>query len=257
MDRDAVVSELLEHLGVVQGLPLATSQQRRLALRASFNVRPPGPLNPEVLALHDTLLAAEAADRVVVNVADLPVSILDPRLALWRGDITTLQVGAIVNAANSALLGCFSPLHHCVDNAIHSAAGMMLREECAAIMADRGRPEPSGTATVTSGYHLPADYVIHTVGPIVEGQVREEHQQALASCYRSCLQAAAAKDIASIAFCCISTGVFGYPPTQAAPLAIRTVREALPEYPTIEKVVFCVFSETDEKLYRSILEPSR
>ena len=174
-----------------------------------------------------------------------------------RGDITRQSTDAIVNAANSAMLGCFQPLHACIDNAIHSAAGPGLRQECADIMAARGRPEPTGTATVTGGYHLPAAHVIHTVGPAVEGEVGEEHRRLLASSYRSFLLAAEDLRATSIALCCISTGIFGYPKTEAAAVAVRTVREVLPHCQSLTKVVFNVFDPIDESIYRGLLGPDR
>jgi len=174
-----------------------------------------------------------------------------------RGDITRQSTDAIVNAANSALLGCFQPLHACIDNAIHSAAGPWLRQECADIMASRDRPEPTGTATVTRGYHLPATQVIHTVGPIVHGEPTPEHEVLLASSYRSCLLTAEELGASSIALCCISTGVFGYPKTEAAVIAVRTVREVLPHCQSLTKVVFNVFDPIDESIYRGLLGPDR
>ena len=231
--------------------------RRRLALRALLAMRPAIPLSPELNCSLERLLAAEAAERETVDALSLPRTEVDPRLSLWRGDITSIRADAIVNAANSTLLGCFQPLHACIDNAIHSAAGPWLRQECADIMAARGRPEPTGTATVTGGYHLPAAHVIHTVGPIVQGKPTAEHEALLASSYQSCLLAAEDLRATSIALCCISTGVFGYPKTEAAIIAVRTVREFLPRCQSLRKVVFNVFDPIDESIYRDLLGPDR
>lgn len=263
--RDELVARLLPLLVAEQPgatfidqLDLTNARQRRLAVQALLNVRPPEPLPPENSEPLDQLLAAEAAARSRLEVADLPGTEFDSRISLVRADITTLRCDAIVNAANSALLGCFAPLHACIDNAIHSAAGPALRQDCAEIMARRGRPEPTGTATITAGYHLPASYVVHTVGPIVTGGAPTASEaELLGSCYASCLALLGEKGLASVAFCSISTGVFGYPKPDAAQVAVQTVREHLDEYPTINKVVFDVFSETDESIYRKLLGADR
>ena len=153
------------------------------------------------------------------------------------------------------MTGCYIPNHRCIDNAIHSAAGPGLRQECADIMAARGRPEPTGTATVTGGHHLPAAHVIHTVGPIVQGKPTAEHEALLASSYQSCLLAAEDLRATSIALCCISTGIFGYPKAEAATIAVRTVHEVLPHCQSLTKVVFNVFDPIDESIYRALLGP--
>lgn len=186
---------------------------------------------------------------------------LDPRLYLWQGDITTLQADAIVNAANSQMLGCFSPLHGCIDNIIHTMAGVELREECYRYMrrqmARHGGmyEEPTGQAVVTKGYNLPAGHVIHTVGPIVSRQLTSRHRELLASCYTSCLTAAAQHGLHSVAFCCISTGVFCFPQDKAAQVAVRTVRNWLDQHPDspVQTVVFNVFKDEDLRLYDAIL----
>ena len=252
-----LVQEQPEAQRLLDALSASVPGQRRLALRALLAMRPAIPLPPELSCSLERLLAAEAAERDTVDARDLPGTSLDPRLSLWRGDITTIRADAIVNAANSAMLGCFQPLHACIDNAIHSAAGPWMRQECADIMAARDRPESTGTATVTSGYHLPATHVIHTVGPIVQGKPTAEHEALLASSYRSCLLAAEDVQASSIALCCISTGVFGYPKTEAAVIAVRTVREVLPHCQSLTKVVFNVFDQIDESIYRGLLGPDR
>ncbi|NCE63949.1 protein-ADP-ribose hydrolase [Pseudoflavonifractor sp. 524-17] len=228
---------------------------RRKLLRALMNQRPPVPAAPELLALQDRFLEAEGRQRQsqVVQWTDLPVSAVDSRLALWRGDITLLACDAIVNAANSALLGCFHPGHTCIDNVIHSAAGIQLRLACNALMEAQGHPEPPGQAKITPGFHLPAKYVLHTVGPIVQGAVAPAQREALASCYRSCLTLAEAHGLESVAFCCVSTGLYGFPPEQAAPIAVSAVRDALDRCHHIRRVIFDVFRPEDEALYRALL----
>ena len=230
-----------------------TQEAQRELLRALMNVRPPRLLSEEFLRIQDELLSAERKARGVVDVMTLPVVPLDARLSLWQGDITRLNADAIVNAANSALLGCFIPCHRCIDNAIHSAAGLQLRAACAALMERQGHPEATGTAKLTAGYNLPARHVLHTVGPIVRGTLTEEHRQLLASCYRSCLTLAAKNGLKSVAFCCISTGEFHFPNAAAAEIAVREVRAFLAENTSVERVVFNVFKDADLHIYERLL----
>ena len=184
--------------------------------------------------------------------AELPPVPSDERLVLWQGDITRLDADAIVNAANAQLLGCFRPGHNCIDNVIHSAAGLQLREECAAIMRAQGHEEPTGQAKLTGGYNLPARHVLHTVGPIIDGPLTDRDRELLASCYRSCLALAEEKGLKSVAFCCISTGVFRFPKGEAARIAVATVKETL-QNSRIEKVVFCVHGDENLRIYQSLL----
>lgn len=228
-------------------------QSQRRLLRSLMNVRPPFPLDKEFLAVQDALLLAEREEKGVVDVADLPASASDSRLILWQGDITRLSVDAIVNAANSALLGCFVPCHGCIDNAIHSAAGLQLRDECNRLMERQGHPEPAGQAKLTAGYNLPARYVLHTVGPVIQDRVSRRDRELLASCYRACLELAAEHDLQSIAFCCISTGEFRFPNREAAQIAVQTVKEFLRTPTSIKKVIFNVFKEIDADIYRALL----
>ena len=230
-----------------------TQEAQRELLRTLMNVRPPRLLSEEFLRIQDELLSAERKARGVVDVMTLPVVPLDARLSLWQGDITRLNADAIVNAANSALLGCFIPCHRCIDNAIHSAAGLQLRAACAALMERQGHPEATGTAKLTAGYNLPARHVLHTVGPIVHGTLTEEHRQLLASCYRSCLTLAAKNGLKSVAFCCISTGEFHFPNAAAAAIAVREVRAFLAENTSVERVVFNVFKDDDRCIYERLL----
>ena len=227
--------------------------QRRL-LRSLMNVRYPGKrLNPEFLRLQDELLAEEREEKGVVDVLELPAVNSDSRISLWQGDITCLKADAIVNAANSQMLGCFIPCHACIDNAIHSAAGLQLREECQELMQAQGHEEPVGRAKITKGYNLPAKFVLHTVGPAVSGTVTQEDEKKLESCYRSCLELAEANGIRSIVFCCISTGVFCFPNGRAAEIAIQTVREYL-KGSHIQRVVFNVFQDHDKSIYEHLLK---
>lgn len=226
--------------------------QRRL-LRSLMNVRPPMPLSPDFLALQDELLSAEREEKGVVDGDTLPVTAAYPQIAVWQGDITRLKVDAIVDADNSALLGCFCPCHGCIDNAIHSAAGLQLRDECSRIMQAQGHPESNGKAKLTGGYNLPARYILHTVGPIVQGRVTEQDRKELAGCYRSCLTLAAEKGLSSVAFCCISTGEFHFPNREAAEIAVKTVTDFLQAPTSIKKVIFNVFKNIDAQIYRDLL----
>ncbi|GGS72442.1 hypothetical protein GCM10010222_11560 [Streptomyces tanashiensis] len=236
----------------------------RQLLRAVLTLREPVPPPDEAAHALDALLAAESRARPTTDARALP-SIRDAfphaayraadRTVLWQGDITMLGADAIVNAANSALLGCFAPMHRCIDNAIHAAAGPRLREDCHTIMTRQGHPEPTGTAKVTRGYHLPARHVLHTVGPIVDGPLRPQHQQALAASYRACLDLAAEMNgIRTVAFCGISTGVFGYPKAPAAHTALDTVADWLDHHPgRLDRVIFNVYADDDFAAYASTL----
>lgn len=223
------------------------------AFRALVNTRPAWPADARWLDMQDELLRGMIADAGVSTVDDAEPFSPAGRVRLWRGDITTLAVDAIVNAANSQMLGCWVPGHHCIDNAIHTFAGVQLRAECARIMAAQGHEEPTGSAKITGAYNLPARHVIHTVGPIAGGRPTREHRAQLAQCYRSCLDLAAENGLRSIAFCCISTGIFGFPQDEAARIAVRTVREWLGAHDAGMTVAFDVFSQADEDIYRNIL----
>lgn len=230
--------------------------QPRLQLRALLNVRAPGALPAEVAGLLDRLLWHERlAEGVVTPDRLTPPAGGDPRLTVWRGDVVRLAADAVVNAANSRLLGCMAPLHLCIDNAIHSAAGPRLRDDCAALIAHQGQPLPVGRAVMTRGYNLPARFVLHTVGPVVTGAPGAADRAALAACYRHCLELAAAMpQIDTLAFCCISTGVFGYPADAAATLAVATVTGWLDTHPDrFSRVIFNVFLADDEVRYRRLL----
>ena len=242
---DALLSEQQRYRGME--IPSGETEQREL-LRGLMNVRLPGAINKDVLHVQDEYLREAALEKGITDVDELtPV---EPGICLWQGDITTLRCDAIVNAANSGMTGCYQPCHSCIDNCIHTYAGMQLRNACAEMMAAQGHEEPTGQAKITPGFNLPCRYVIHTVGPIVDGRLTQRHEAQLASCYRSCLQLAAENGCESIAFCCISTGVFGFPKEEAAEIAIRTVREWKAETGSAMRVVFNVFSDRSLELYR-------
>ena len=249
-----LLAEMPQFQEQADAVPDDDISQRRL-LRSLMNVRPPLPLSPDFLKVQDALLSAEALEKGIVDADRLPPVSSDPRLGIWQGDITRLRTDAIVDADNSALLGCFVPCHGCIDNAIHSAAGLQLRDECYRLMLAQGHTEPNGSAKLTGGYNLPARYVLHTVGPIVQRRVSRKDRSDLAACYHSCLQLAAAHNLQSVAFCCISTGEFHFPNQEAAEIAVRTVKEFLNQQTSsIEKVIFNVFKNTDLKIYRHLLE---
>lgn len=217
--------------------------------RSLVNIRPAKKISAEYLRAEDRLLQRLTAQKGITDIADIkPV---ENKIYLWKGDITTLKCCAIVNAANSGMTGCYRPCHNCIDNCIHTFAGVRLRLKCAEIMKAQRHEEPTGTAKITPAYDLPCDYVIHTVGPIVQGRLTEKHCELLKSCYQSCLELAMLNGIKSIAFCCISTGVFGFPQDKAAEIAVQTVREFLLTHDI--EVIFNVFTEKDYKIYRGLL----
>lgn len=231
-------------------VPRGEMDQRNL-LRSIMNLRPAGEAAPEILKVQDEYLQEEIRKKGVTDIADLkPVA---DRIYLWQGDITTLRCDAIVNAANRGLTGCYFPLHSCIDNCIHTYAGIQLRQECAAIMAKQGKEEAVGKAKITSAYNLPCRYVIHTVGPVVIGQLTSEDKKQLASCYRSCLKLAEKKGVKSLAFCCISTGEFQFPYEKAAEIAVRTVKRYLAGNDRDIKIIFNVYLDRDREIYEKLL----
>ncbi len=216
---------------------------KRNMLRSLMNVRMPSPLSEVLMKIQDEELSEQKREKGVVSLGSIPASPVCPRLRLWQGDITRLKVDAIVNAANSQMLGCFIPMHKCIDNAIHSSAGMQLRDECASIMYAQRHEEPTGKAKITHGYNLPAKWVLHTVGSIVYGKYpTTEDCRLLADCCRNCLKLADETELKSVAFCCISTGEFHFPQDKAADIAVATVREYLDMHTdsTLDAVVFNV-----------------
>jgi O-acetyl-ADP-ribose deacetylase (regulator of RNase III) len=216
--------------------------------RSLVNIRPPRPVTDEYLKIQNEYLQELSKERGIVRLGD--TECMDGDLYLWQGDITRLAADAIINAANSGMLGCFHPCHNCIDNCIHTFAGIQLREECSHLMAEQGHEEPTGQAKITGGYNLPAKNILHTVGPIVSGRLKKTQEYELADCYKSCLALAAENGLGSVAFCCISTGVFGFPQEKAAEIAIDTVKR---DKPKGMKVIFNVYRDEDERRYRNLL----
>lgn len=237
-------------------IPVEENARKHL-LRALMNIRPPEPVTKEFLNIQDEYLQEENIEKGIVSLEDIPF--VNPGIYLWQGDITRLSVDAIVNAANSAMLGCFVPCHGCIDNAIHSAAGIELRLECSRIMKENHSmkkqkiEEPAGKAKITKAYNLPCRYVLHTVGPIIYGEVTQRDCDLLSDCYHSCLELAAEYQLKSIAFCCISTGEFHFPNEAAAEIAIRTVKDYQKKNPNDLEVIFNVFKDCDYKIYKQLL----
>ncbi len=231
-------------------IPQNEQEQKRL-LHSLFNVRMPRAVSREFLEIQDAYLQTATVEKGITNLSDLqPVQ---DGLYLWKGDITTLRCDAIVNAANSQMLGCFCPCHGCIDNAIHTYAGIQLRAACAELMNEQGHEEETGKAKITPAYNLPCEYVLHTVGPIICGRLTEKDKKQLASCYRSCLELAEQNGIKSIAFCCISTGEFHFPNDKAAEIAVQTVKEYKRQTGSIIEVIFNVFKQMDYEIYRDLL----
>ena len=243
-----LINENADYKNII--VPENPEEKRRL-LRSLPNVPMPAPVSEDFLKAQDAYLQLESAKKGVTKPMDLTPA--EPGIALWQGDITTLAADAIVNAANSQMLGCFVPCHGCIDNAIHSAAGVQLRLECARVMSEQGTEEPTGRAKITKAYNLPCRYVLHTVGPIIYREVTRKDCELLASCYRSCLELAGAYGLKSVAFCCISTGEFHFPNELAAKIAVQTVRAYLLENKNGMEVIFNVFKGTDYTIYKKLL----
>ena len=229
----------------------ADGQGQKDLLRSLMNVRLPAPVSDEYVQIESEYLKEETEKKGITRLSDLTSK--EDGIYLWQGDITTLACDAIVNAANSGMTGCYQPCHNCIDNCIHTYAGIQLRNDCAEIMERQGYEEPTGQAKITSAYNLPCKYVIHTVGPIVQGRLSKRHEEMLASCYRSCLATAEENGCKSIAFCCISTGVFGFPQQRAAEIAVQTVRDYRTEIRSKIEVIFNVFKNEDYEIYRELL----
>ena len=232
-------------------IPVSVNEQKTM-LRSLMNVRMPNHIDEEFLSVQDEYLQQVNAEKGVVTLSDMKE--IQPDIYIWKGDITRLKVGAIVNAANSGMTGCYQPCHNCIDNCIHTYAGIQLRNKCDEIMRTQGFEEPTGQAKITPAYNLPCDYVVHTVGPIVQGRLTKEHERLLESCYRSCLEIADENDVESIAFCCISTGVFMFPNKRAAEIAVETVKKYKEEKNSSIKVIFNVFKDEDAVIYHRLLK---
>ncbi len=245
--NDMLLAEMPQYAEQAKNFDKTFQSQRRL-LRSLMNIRPPMRVSEDFLHLQDELLKLETVEKGIVDTEKF-----DGKIALWQGDITRLKADAIVNAANNKLLGCFCPCHGCIDNAIHSAAGVHLRLECNEIMKRQGFDEPTGSAKITKGYNLPCKYVIHTVGPIVYGKLTDNHCKELAMCYHACLSLAAENNLKSIVFCCISTGEFHFPNKTAAKIAVSETLKFLELNNSIKKVVFNVFKDIDFEIYKQLL----
>ncbi len=230
-----------------------SSDEQRILLRSLMNIRPPLPISDEFILVQDELLSEEVFEKGILKISDLTPVLRDDRIYLWQGDITRLSADAIVNAANSAMLGCFIPCHECIDNAIHSQAGLGLRVECDNIMTAQRAPEKTGLAKITKAYNLPSNFIIHTIGPIISGNLTNSDCKLLASCYESCLNLAIEKKLNSIAFPCISTGEFHFPSDRAAEIAIDTVLGFLKNTDSEIEVIFNVFKDIDYEIYRRLL----
>lgn len=224
---------------------------REKLLRALMNVRTPSICSESFYKIQDEVLTEQMNNKGLVTIDD--IDLVYDHLYLWQGDITRLQVDAIVNAANNQMLGCFIPLHGCIDNAIHSSSGVQLRNDCNDIMTEQGHLEATGDVKVTSGYNLPSKYVMHTVGPIIGHSISDNDRVLLASCYRSCLEKAIEMNLSSIAFCCISTGEYRFDNFEAAKIAIATVKDILDTTNSNIKVIFNVFKEIDYDIYKRLL----
>lgn len=250
--RQYLIKRLLEERPEYSGIELpGDAQGQRQLLRGLMNIRRAGKIDEEFLQIQDEYLTEAARGKGITDLSDLePV---EDGLYIWQGDITTLRCDAIVNAANSGMTGCYIPCHGCIDNAIHTYAGVQLRNTCAQIMQRQGHEEPTGEAKITPGYNLPCKYVIHTVGPIIIGELTREDEELLASCYRSCLSQAEENGVESIAFCCISTGEFHFPNRRAAEIAVETVKNYRRENNSEIEVIFNVWKDIDNGIYRDLL----
>lgn len=247
-----LIQSLLKERPQFSGIDIPTeADSQQQLLRGLMNIRNPEPIATDFLKMQDAYLQGETAAKGITDIADLTP--IQPGLYLWQGDITTLKCDAIVNAANSGMTGCYIPNHRCIDNAIHTFAGVELRLACEELMEQQGYPEPTGQAKITPAFNLPCRYVLHTVGPIISGRVTKEDKELLASCYRSCLELAAENDLESVAFCCISTGEFHFPNDLAAEIAVRTVKEYLKKQTSVKKVIFNVFKDLDKAIYEKLL----
>ena len=258
MDKDAMITYLIgelkkENLELHDLIIPEELEEKQKLLRALFNTRKPMAASTQFLTIQDLYLQVRKGERGFVQLSSLQPIPQDDRIYLWKGDITRLQVGAIVNAANSGMTGCYQPCHSCIDNCIHTYAGIQLRNYCDNMMRQQGYEEPTGQAKITPAFNLPCDYVIHTVGPIVQGWLAAKHERLLSSCYESCLRTAEEHGVKSIAFCCISTGVFMFPNEKAAQIAVQTVREFKEKTNSGIQVIFNVFKEEDERIYRILL----
>lgn len=252
--RIYLIERLLEESNEYRGLRIPDDENgQRQLLRGLMNIRMPGEIDDEFLKVQDEYLQEEMKNKGVVTLNDIEFN--EEGLGIWQGDITRLSTDAIVNAANSGMTGCYVPNHTCIDNCIHTFAGVELRNKCDELMKSHGEgyEEPTGTAEITSGYNLPCKFVIHTVGPIVRHRLTKQNEDDLASSYRSCLSLADENHCKSIAFCCISTGVFMFPNERAAEIAVENVRKYKKETGSKIKVIFNVFKDIDLLIYENLI----
>lgn len=247
-----LIKELLKEQPQYAGVEIPKDDKgQKCLLRSLFNLRMPSPVGQAFISVQDEYLQEETRRKGITDLADIqPV---EEWIYLWQGDITTLRCDAIVNAANSQMLGCFAPCHGCIDNAIHTFSGVQLRLACAELMRRQGHEEETGKAKITPAFNLPCRYVLHTVGPIVGDKLTERDEQLLASCYHSCLELCERNSIKSVAFCCISTGEFHFPNDKAAEIAIKTVKEHRENVRSGIEVIFNVFKDIDLDIYKNLL----
>ncbi len=256
---DYLVEEFKADSGEYKDLKIPADQEgKRRILRSLMNIRMPKRLPDEVLEVQDEYLSGRAEEKGIVQLSDIPV--MRDGLSIWQGDITRLAVDAIVNAANSQMLGCFVPMHTCIDNCIHTFAGVQLRAECnrqmnqLRIRYGKDYEQPTAAPMLTDAYNLPAKKVIHIVGPIVQHNLTQELEKDLADCYRNTLDMCMENGLKNVAFCCISTGVFHFPNKRAAEIAVRTVTTWLSELDgQMERVIFNVFKDEDRKYYEELI----
>ena len=251
--RKFLIQELLKENQEYRGMEIPSRAEEQCnLLRGLMNIRSPKAISDDFLTVQDEYLQEETVGKGITELTDLE-PVLDG-IYLWQGDITTLRCDAIVNAANSGMTGCYAPCHGCIDNCIHTYAGVQLRLACAELMERQGHEEETGKAKITPAYNLPCKYVLHTVGPIVQGTLTKRHCELLSSCYRSCLELADKKDIKSIAFCCISTGEFHFPNDKAAEIAVQTVKDYKKQTKSDMEVIFNVWKDIDYEIYRGLLD---
>lgn len=257
---DYLVEKFKEDSETYKSLPTPKdTEEKKTLLRSLMNIRMPAAVAPEVLSIQDEYLSERAKERGIIRLSDIPV--ITDGISVWQGDITRLAVDAIVNAANAQMLGCFVPMHLCIDNCIHSFAGVQLRAECNRQMEMLRKKygtdyeQPTAVPLLTGAYNLPAKKVIHIVGPIVQERLTPALEKDLAGCYRNILNMCVENGLRSVAFCCISTGVFHFPNKRAAEIAVSTVTEWISAYPAaIERVIFNVFKDEDKKYYDTLLQ---
>lgn len=251
--RIFLIQELLKEDNRYNGINVpAQAEEQKHLLRGLMNIRLPQAISNDFLAVQDAYLKEETKEKGITGPEDLTP--IKDQIYLWQGDITTLRCDAIVNAANSGMTGCYVPNHQCIDNCIHTFAGVQLRLECAEIMNRQGYSEPTGRAKITRAYNLPCKYILHTVGPIISGNLTKQDCDLLAGCYSSCLELADQNSLESVAFSCISTGEFHFPNDIAAQIAVKSVTGFMSRNTSVKKVIFNVFKDMDREIYRKLLQ---